>query len=435
VSSDDSLLTSNESAISTSNTSNTDPAVDTTSNTTEWSPKPKLSFQIAGKDVSIELEDGVGVEVDFSGWKLPKEDWKKRKVEEVQLAAGAGIRFELAMGGGVGAGGKVKFTGKKKGEGDNAEWSVDVSSSAYAKSEFWGEIAIGGFVGIKGANISASFYTRPKLVAESSLGVEGGVSFKNGQWGGKLAFPFDLKGTASAEVGVKANWEFLFWDGEFGRFSFGEWIVATGGMAARPETSWPGPRDTSTKVAPYFNWGDTPKPEKMGSSRRPTTAGFTYFGGNGNNTTPPPSTGGGGSARPRGKGYCFPAGTLVHTADGLRPIESLAEGTEIITRDAATGASTTAVVEGLDRHEGSFDLVHFGVGADRIVTTGGHRFLTAEAYWSRADDLRPGQALQSGTVAHLPVPMQLVDTVIYNLRVRNQRSYLVGQSGLLVRDH
>ncbi|MCB9760514.1 MAG: DUF4157 domain-containing protein [Alphaproteobacteria bacterium] len=371
---------------------------------------PQLGFSLGGKSFGIDLKDGVGVEVDLTGWKLPKEDWKKSKDYPINLVPGAGVRFEAAVGGGVAMGGKFKFKAEKKESGGETEWSVTTSSTAYVKSEFWGELAIGGFIGCKGMNVSASFYAKPILSLQADMGITSSLKYTESTgWTGSVAVPINIGGDLKTEVGVKANWEFLFWDGEIGRFKFGEWVIASAGMNVTPTATFPGGKDATTATAPYFQWGTPPKPQKVGSGSSSSSNSSSY--GRGNN-----------------KFYCFATGTPVLTPQGLRPIESLRAGELVMAMDAATGRDVPAVVTALERHEGSFDMVHAAIGPHRVASTPDHRVMTGIG-WAWAGDLTADEA----GVTDAPRGFRMPDTVVWNLKVEGHGSYRVGDAQ--VRDH
>ena len=108
-----------------------------------------------------------------------------------------------------------------------------------------------------------------------------------------------------------------------------------------------------------------------------------------------------------GAPWCFAAGTLVDTPDGLKPIEDIAVGDEVLTPSGAVVAVSTL----LQREKALLELVALGV-PDTLVTAdhpywamrrtspnGKRRELEAPA-WIRAGELKRGDMIA------LPVPAQ-----------------------------
>jgi phage-related protein len=108
-----------------------------------------------------------------------------------------------------------------------------------------------------------------------------------------------------------------------------------------------------------------------------------------------------------GAPWCFAAGTLVDTPDGLKPIEDIAVGDEVLTPTGAVAAVSTL----LRREKSLLELVALGV-PDTLVTAdhpywamrraspNGKRRELAEPTWIRAGDLKRGDMVA------LPMPAQ-----------------------------
>jgi hypothetical protein len=131
---------------------------------------------------------------------------------------------------------------------------------------------------------------------------------------------------------------------------------------------------------------------------------------------------------------CFGAGTLVHTAAGLRPIETLREVDLVLSEDLTTGSVDAQPI--LSVHQGaSLPTIRLRIGGETVTTTDSHPFYRPELGWTRAGNLRAGDRLESqgGAIGVTDVAPGEVCHV-YNLRVAGGHTYLVGRGGLLVHD-
>ena len=132
---------------------------------------------------------------------------------------------------------------------------------------------------------------------------------------------------------------------------------------------------------------------------------------------------------------CFAAGTPVHTITGLRPIESVEIGDQVLTQDPRTGAIgfqpvLAAVHNKPDR------LWKIKLGDETIRATGIHRFWKVGQGWVKARDLKPADIIRTlGGVAEVArVDLDSVQPV-FNLDVYESESFFVGESGTLVHDN
>jgi cell wall-associated NlpC family hydrolase len=94
-------------------------------------------------------------------------------------------------------------------------------------------------------------------------------------------------------------------------------------------------------------------------------------------------------------GGCFTAGTKVAVPGGTRPIETLAEGDEVLVWDFAAGAFVASPVEQVFRHEGDDErevMAVAAVGFYVAVTTAEHPFWTGTV-WVPAGDLAAGDTV------------------------------------------
>ena len=131
---------------------------------------------------------------------------------------------------------------------------------------------------------------------------------------------------------------------------------------------------------------------------------------------------------------CFAAGTLVHTVDGPRPIESIRVGDSVLSQAPSTGMLAFQSVVAIHRNQPAATS-RIKIGKESIVATGIHRFWKAGKGWTMARDLKPGDRLRmvGGTVQINSIEADKTQPV-YNLDVAENRDFFVGKKGLLVHD-
>lgn len=132
---------------------------------------------------------------------------------------------------------------------------------------------------------------------------------------------------------------------------------------------------------------------------------------------------------------CFAAGTAVHTADGVRPIESIRPGDRVLSQDTGTGSLAYRPVLAAHRTP---DVATMRVTTDdeTITTTTYHRFWVAGQGWKMARELEPGDALRGlqGTVKVRSIEPDTGRQTVYNFDVDGDRNLFVGQAGWLAHD-
>jgi len=137
---------------------------------------------------------------------------------------------------------------------------------------------------------------------------------------------------------------------------------------------------------------------------------------------------------------CFPAGTLVDTASGMRPIESIAPGDLVASYDVRTGESSFERVEKIEeRRSAAFVAIGFDAG-DELVVTPEHSFWVESSGWVRARELEPGDAIRGADGK--PRAVRALQTTrvnddgseatVYNLVVAGPDTYFVGRTPVLV---
>jgi hypothetical protein len=133
---------------------------------------------------------------------------------------------------------------------------------------------------------------------------------------------------------------------------------------------------------------------------------------------------------------CFAGGTMVRTFDGLRPIESLRVGDQVLTQDPKTGElKYRAVVIAYHNPPNATFRVALDDG-ETIVATGIHRLWRAGQGWAMVRELKPGDVVRTlGGVATVRSVEAEKTQPVYNLKVSDGESYFVGRTGVLAHDN
>lgn len=134
--------------------------------------------------------------------------------------------------------------------------------------------------------------------------------------------------------------------------------------------------------------------------------------------------------------HCFVAGTLIHTEDGLVPIEEIKPDQLVWAEDPATGERALKRVVCLFRNE-KYELVHLQIKGETITTTVGHPFFVQGKGWVAAKDLHINDKLklQNGEDAFVDeIGLEQLDTPVqvFNFEVEDFHTYFVGSNGVLV---
>ncbi len=136
----------------------------------------------------------------------------------------------------------------------------------------------------------------------------------------------------------------------------------------------------------------------------------------------------------RSHSACFAAGTLVHTIDGPRAIESIQLGDRVLSQNASTGLLVFEPVLATHHNDPSPTL-RLLIGGETIVATGIHRFWKPGKGWTMARDLKAGDRLRMvGGVVEVQSIEPDATQPVYNLDVAENRDFFVGNKGLLVHD-
>lgn len=132
--------------------------------------------------------------------------------------------------------------------------------------------------------------------------------------------------------------------------------------------------------------------------------------------------------------YCFVAGTLVVTSLGMKVIDEIRQGDNVLSYDEDLGIYDEKEVLDVYVNE-TAEVVHLFVGDDEIVCTPGHRFLTEEG-WKPASELKEGDCLSAkdGYIILKSTKLEKLATPIktYNLNVQGFHTYVVLCGCLLI---
>jgi RHS repeat-associated protein len=140
---------------------------------------------------------------------------------------------------------------------------------------------------------------------------------------------------------------------------------------------------------------------------------------------------------------CFVAGTLVATESGLRPIEAIAVGDRVMSRDPDTGVTALkAVTDLVHRHDRQIYIVTLAVRSlskgehtATFKTTDDHPWRTVSGQWLHTIELKHGVLLQraDGEPARvISVVNSGTTAATFNLEVADFHTYFVGEDRIWV---
>jgi len=139
---------------------------------------------------------------------------------------------------------------------------------------------------------------------------------------------------------------------------------------------------------------------------------------------------------------CFAAGTLVHTREGLKPIEDIKVGDHVKSMNPQTGEIAYKRVT--NTHTNQFDPVGLvslkdetGGSETHLSVTATHPFYHADKGWVHASRLKLGDRLTEDdggtlTVTEVTFNPDAPVNLTYNLEVADFHTYFVGEDGVLV---
>ncbi len=132
-------------------------------------------------------------------------------------------------------------------------------------------------------------------------------------------------------------------------------------------------------------------------------------------------------------GECFPAGTLVWTARGKRPVEKIRIGDRVLAQNVATGQLLYQPVSDVTIRIAN--TLSIQAESANVRTTLGHPFWVERQGWRMARELETGDRLHTvrGSL-QVDAVERSAAVEVYNLSVANFATYFVGDEGLLVHD-
>ena len=133
---------------------------------------------------------------------------------------------------------------------------------------------------------------------------------------------------------------------------------------------------------------------------------------------------------------CFVAGTPVRTLSGLRPIETLSAGDQVLTQDARTGELSFQSVLVVHHNAPGTTLRVALENGETLVPSVYHRFWRAGQGWVLAREVKAGDLLRTleGLTRVVDVSAGRVEP-LFNLDVAGPRTFFVGEHSALVHDN
>ena len=134
---------------------------------------------------------------------------------------------------------------------------------------------------------------------------------------------------------------------------------------------------------------------------------------------------------------CFAAGTPVLCPNGIRPIESIREGDQILAYDLDEQRIVESRVLRCEAFQGDFDMLDVEASpGNRFRVTTEHAFYNGDE-WLSSNDLVAGERILDASGSRVAVsatgPERHHNTTTYNLRTEH-KTYLVASTGLVVAD-
>jgi len=131
---------------------------------------------------------------------------------------------------------------------------------------------------------------------------------------------------------------------------------------------------------------------------------------------------------------CFPAGTIVHTNNGLLPIEEVRTDELLWTANELSGERELKPIKEIHRRTTLTMMVVELANGTIFEVTPDHRVLT-KGEWREIQELNPGDELEN--IVGEPVAIKhtgsiIRSAVVYNFSVRDNENYFVTEEGILV---
>ncbi len=130
---------------------------------------------------------------------------------------------------------------------------------------------------------------------------------------------------------------------------------------------------------------------------------------------------------------CLPEGTSITTKDGVKPVEDIQVGDLVLAKYTDTGVQAFKPVEKLFSSQ-TEEIFTLKIGDTTIETTGNHPFWVKGEGWVPADELKPGDQLETETGNLLTVDAITVRyevKQVYNFTVSDFHTYYISDLGIL----
>ncbi|MGV2875798.1 polymorphic toxin-type HINT domain-containing protein [Macrococcus capreoli] len=131
---------------------------------------------------------------------------------------------------------------------------------------------------------------------------------------------------------------------------------------------------------------------------------------------------------------CFVAGTLVKTKQGLKPIEVIQTGDEVLSRCMETGYVSYKPVTEVFTHQTDVITKVTLSNGEVIESTPHHLYFTTNRGFIVAEELLHGDTLltEQQLVEVNNVETKDINTDVYNIEVEDYHTYFIGQNSVLV---
>ncbi len=141
-------------------------------------------------------------------------------------------------------------------------------------------------------------------------------------------------------------------------------------------------------------------------------------------------------------GLCFVKGTLIHTPDGLKPIEDIQVGDLVASKDESSGETSWKPVVRLYRHHDQ-QILNLTLSNDEgeqetFGVTSEHPFWVVGEGWTKAGELEIGDQVTAISGKVLTVEVVDADSLLqdtFNFEVAETHTYFVGEQGAWVHNN
>lgn len=171
----------------------------------------------------------------------------------------------------------------------------------------------------------------------------------------------------------------------------------------------------------------TPIFQATGSTERPSAPTFAESG---SRITPSLA-----QVNPGARHDCLAAGTMIQTERGLRPIETIQIGDNLVSQNIATGAISLKPVLRTSQRPPSITVSIVLSNKEKIQATLGHHWWVIGKGWIKTKDLQAGMQIRTAS-SYIEVTKleDAEDVTTYNLSVADNHTYFVGAERLLSYD-